>query len=413
MWKKEELYSNNVFCILPWVHMHLLPSSKALPCCVWPYDQPVGDVTNSSLLEVFNSEQYKELRRNMLNGKSSPGCRHCYEVDGANSVSMRVSQTRRFDHLFDKVMSYTHADGSVDKINMAYFDIRFSNICNFKCRGCSPELSSAWFNDHEKLYDYKSDRPKYISISPNPRIWDELMGFIDTVEVAYFAGGEPLITEDHYRVLDEFIKLKKFDVTLSYNSNLSKTQYKDKSICDYWNNFPYVYVGVSIDDFGKRGEYFRNGMDWEKTVENINFVKQNSPHVKFSVNCTVNAMNVLYITELHEKLVQDGIIDPVNFYSNLLIDPVELRMRVLPKELKKLATFKIKLYMKKYAEMGWPENTVAYLNSIFLSILQYMNQADESELLPQFIERTKKLDVIRGESFAATFPEMAQYIKFE
>ena len=409
----ELINKSKVFCILPWIHMHMLPSAKVLPCCVWPYDKPVADASVSSLKEIWNSDGYKKLRLDMLKGKSTENCRHCYEVDGASGISTRVSKNQRFAHLLDQAIANTKHDGSVEKVNMAYFDVRFSNICNFKCRGCSVELSSAWFNDHEKFYNFSSDKPKYISIDAYPSIWDELMTYIDTVEVAYFAGGEPLIMDDHYRVLDELIKRKKFDVTLCYNSNMSKIKYKDRNICDYWNQFPYIYMGVSIDDVEKRGEYFRHGMNWDKTLENINYIKTHSPHVKFSVNCTINAMNVLYITEIHQRLIKEGIIEPHEFSSNLLIDPVELRTRILPAELKSIATSKIKQYMLDYLSFGWNQHSVTYMNSVFVSILQYMNQEDESNLLPQFKDRTKKLDKIRGESYADVFPELAQYIPID
>ena len=159
-------------------------------------------------------------------------------------------------------------------------------------------------------------------------------------------------------------------------------------------------MGVSIDDVEKRGEYFRHGMNWDKTLENIHYIKTHSPHVKFSVNCTINAMNVLYITEIHQRLIKEGIIEPHEFSSNLLIDPVELRTRILPAELKSIATSKIKQYMLDYLSFGWNQHSVTYMNSVFVSILQYMNQEDESNLLPQFKDRTKKLDKIRGESYA-------------
>jgi sulfatase maturation enzyme AslB (radical SAM superfamily) len=404
---------SKVFCILPWIHMHMLPNAKVLPCCVWPYDKPLSDASVSSLSEIWNSDGYKTLRLDMLKGQSTENCRHCYEVDGARGMSTRVSKNQRFAHLLDQAIASTKPDGSVEKINMAYFDVRFSNICNFKCRGCSVELSSAWYNDHEKLYNFKSDKPKYFSIDSYPNIWEELMTYIDTVEVAYFAGGEPLIMDDHYRVLDELIKRKKTAVTLSYNSNLSKIKYKDKNICDYWNQFQYVYMGVSIDDIEKRGEYFRHGMNWDKTLENIQYIKEHSPHVKFNVNCTINAMNVLYVTEIHQRLIEEKIIEPHEFTLNLLIDPEELRTRILPSELKGIATSKIKRYMLDYLSFGWSQHSILHMNSVFVSILQYMNQEDESNLIPQFIDRTKKLDMIRGESYKDIFPELAKYIPID
>ena len=34
--------------------------------------------------------------------------------------------------------------GRIIKFRMRYFDIRFSNICNFKCRTCGSAFSSQW-----------------------------------------------------------------------------------------------------------------------------------------------------------------------------------------------------------------------------------------------------------------------------
>ena len=36
---------------------------------------------------------------------------------------------------------------------MPYIDFRFSNLCNFKCRTCGPDLSSSWYEDHNKMWN--------------------------------------------------------------------------------------------------------------------------------------------------------------------------------------------------------------------------------------------------------------------
>ena len=46
---------------------------------------------------------------------------------------------------FDDVIATTDMNtGRIINFRMRYFDIRFSNICNFKCRTCGSAFSSKW-----------------------------------------------------------------------------------------------------------------------------------------------------------------------------------------------------------------------------------------------------------------------------
>jgi hypothetical protein len=315
--------------------------------------------------------------------------------------------------LFDKVVKPTMDDGILREYRMAYFDIRFSNICTFKCRGCSPELSSSWLSDHEKLFNYKSDRDKMISVMPNPGVWSELVELLPTVEGAYFAGGEPLIMDEHYLILEELIKLGKSSIPLSYNSNMSNLRFRDKMVTEYWNKFDRVSVGVSIDDFGERGEYFRHGMKWEKTVENILYVKKQCPHVIFSVNCTVSLFNVAYLPELHQELMKRDIIQLGDFFANLLLDPVEYRVQNLPLEFRLKVEKKLKDYLEviglRFKSMD--PHGVARLASNFRSVITFMMDGEKLATAEQFHVRNDKLDALRGEDFAKTYPELSQVLK--
>jgi MoaA/NifB/PqqE/SkfB family radical SAM enzyme len=308
--------------------------------------------------------------------------------DAAGAHSMRRHMNHSFANHFDEMMANTNEDGSLNKHKMAYFDVRFSNICNFKCRGCSPALSSSWLDDHQKLFDYESDRSKYIQIFPNEKFEKDLIELLPTVEEAYFAGGEPLIMKEHYLILDELIKLGKTDIRLVYTTNMSILKFKGKSIVDYWSQFKNLFVGVSIDDFGKRGEYFRKGMNWEETVENIKIIKEQCPHAYFTANCTVNIMNVLNIFDLHRKLVDLDIIQPHDIVINLMLDPDEYSIQVLPEEIKRLVEKKFQKHMI-YCSQKFPEQ-YDYIRSRFTSIINYMNSKDNSDLFEQFINRTEK-----------------------
>jgi radical SAM protein with 4Fe4S-binding SPASM domain len=411
----SDIKTSKHFCMMPWVHMHLLPSSSAVPCCVWPYDKPLGNVKEQTLKEIWNGPAYQELRQQMLQDKKIENCSQCHERDAALGHSLRQDANQLWSHLFDRVVKPTEDDGLLREYRMAYFDVRFSNICTFKCRGCSPELSSSWLGDHEKLYDYKSDRDKMISIMPNPRVWSELVEFLPGVEAAYFAGGEPLIMDEHYLILEELIRLGKSSIPLSYNSNMSNLRFRDKMVTDYWNKFESVTVGVSIDDFGERGEYFRHGMKWEKTVENIRYVQQKCPHVIFSVNCTVSLFNVAYLPELHQELIKLNLIKLGDFYANLLLDPVEYRMQNLPQEYRLKLHKKLTDYMDLIAtkfESIDPHGVGRVLAS-FQSVINFMMSGDALATPEQFHARNDKLDAIRGENFRQTYPELSEALKSE
>lgn len=406
--KLKLLRKSKHFCMLPWVHLHALPSSAVTPCCVWPYDKPVGNLKDDSIENVWNNDAYKEIRLKMLKDEYVKGCEQCYERERAGE-SMRTRANHDWAHHFEDIVIPTENDGALRSKKMPYFDIRFSNICNFKCRGCSPELSSSWLSDHEKLHNYKSGKDKLISILPNENAWNELRAYVPTIEHAYFAGGEPLIMDEHYLILEELIAAGKTDVRLSYNTNLSNLRFRDKYAQDYWKKFSNVSIGISIDDFGRRGEYFRNGMNWQKTVENIRIVQQNCPHVIFSINCTVSLFNVFYLPELHHEALKLGLITPGNFYANILVDPVEYRVQLLPKEFRQKCLKKYFDYVFRLKEVLNPaaihEN--ARIMSEFQSVMNLLASEDTRSTLEDFIKLTKKLDAIRGENFFEVYPELA------
>ena len=94
------------------------------------------------------------------------------------------------------------------------------------------------------------------------------------IKVFYFAGGEPLMTDKHYEILEHLIETGNTKVTLEYNSNVSRLKYKNKSIIDLWNKFENVTVSASLDSWGSRAEYIREGTDWDKVESNLQTIKE-------------------------------------------------------------------------------------------------------------------------------------------
>lgn len=384
-----------------------MPDSTVLPCCISPYNEIYGDGKKETIKEIWNSEKYKKLRLNMLNEIPSEGCSRCYQLEKSGFASMRISTNLRFkEHI--PLIENTQADGALDKIDIKYIDIRFSNLCNFKCRGCGPALSSGWFEDYQALYGEKSNENKLKSVLANsPVFMEELRSLIPHAEEIYFGGGEPLITKEHFETLKLLDSNQKYSMRLSYNTNLSTLNYGDVDLAEIWSRFKYIRVGVSIDDIGPRAEYFRSGTRWEVVEKNMLKLRDNYKNVHIFVNCTVNIMNCYYVPELFEYLIENKIITADNFLINLLLDPQELSIQALPPKLKRMVKEKLVAHYLKLTSLG-PEYVRA---SYFIrKILVFLDEKDQSHLLPVFREKTLALDKLRSEKFEEVYPELRELI---
>jgi len=403
-------FSSETFCIIPWIHLHSLPDGSVLPCCVSPYNDAFGNLKNKSFKELWNSQRQKELRVNMLSEVKSKSCKRCYEIESNGGTSMRKQFNADFFDYYN-IVNGTRRDGSLSKMTMYYLDLRFSNICNLKCLGCSPTLSSSWYDDHAKLYNHVPSGNKIQKLeSASENFWSELESILPHVERAYFAGGEPLLMPEHYKCLNVFLEKGKKNIHLSYNTNFMVMDSCGKNIFDYWNRFENVNLSISIDELGKRGEYFRFGTKWEKLVSNIRKVKENCPHVNLEVTCTVSLFNVTRLPEIHHFLYSNKFINEYGFFLNYLVDPHYLRSNNLSDSLKKVATKKIKTYIdeiqEKELDVNWSRLITALENQI-----DFMNQKTNAKSVEHLNKWINKIDVIRETSIERTFPEITKFLR--
>ena len=398
--QKELLIDSESFCMLPWMHLHAFPDGRAYPCCFALDKLPVGDVNKDSMEDVFNGEKMKQMRLNMLNNKKSRECFKCYDQEDSGFFSLRLSSNKHFGHNINMVDN-TKPDGTADFI-IKYWDIRFSNLCNMACRSCGTWFSSNWYEDHKKLTGAPPNHAKIMKAGRGSNdIWEQLLQQFDHVEQFYFAGGEPIIMEEHLRILKELDKRKMYHVRLIYNTNFSKSKFKGTDIFELWNKFDSVSVGASLDAEGPRAELMRKGTVWEETVANRKRMLEVCPQVDFYISATVGLTNCLHVLDFHKNWVEQGLIKPQDFNFNLLQYPLWQRMDLLPKEYKELVT-------KRYHEhMDWlkSQDHLTRATKGFESALDWMNKKDMSRHMPMFIDETRKYDKIRNENFTEVFPE--------
>lgn len=400
----EKPESDN-FCILPWIHMHTWANGATYPCCLAKSNMPVGNTNNKSFEELWNSKRMRQLRLNIINDKPSTICQRCYEHEASGKESMRMAMTREFKHKIDRV-KLTHEDGSLDDVHMAYLDIRYSNICNMRCRTCGPEFSSLWHPDAVKMGTYDPKKPRILKIKKSiDDMWNDMETWINTVEQIYFAGGEPLIMEEHYKILEHLIKIDKTDIKILYNTNFSKLTYKDKDVVELWKHFPNVKVGASLDAMWKRAEVLRKGTVWEEIEANRQRLIDEVPHVKFQLSSTISIFNAMHVIDFWQNWIDKGYVEPHAIDVNILLEAQHHRAEVLPAHLKRWVQSRIDEHIKKYNIKEIDEYGRGYAGLIsFRNTLD----KDKTHLIPEFVKWTERLDKASNEDLYGTFIELEE-----
>jgi hypothetical protein len=233
-------------------------------------------------------------------------------------------------------------------------------------------------------------------------MWEQLEPHLDYVEQIYFAGGEPLLMEEHYNILNELVKRSRFDVRLIYNTNFTHTDLKGNSVFEYWKQFKSVAVGASLDDSGTRGEYIRKGTDWAQVEQNRRDMLATCPEVDFYISPTLSIMNALHLPDFHRDWVAKGLLKAQDLNVNILQDPAHFRIDIAPCEYKQQLT-------KKYQEhLVWlrDQDPLQRATQGFESAITFMNATDNTHLIDTFWRKTHELDSIRNESILDVIPEL-------
>lgn len=400
------LTESKTFCIYPWIHLHAYPTGEAYPCC--HAEMGVGQIGNcrtSSLKEIWNSDQQKLLRKDMLSETANPTCVRCYEQEEHGFFSGRLSANKHHGHHVGRAEK-TQPDGTVDQFEMTYWDIRFSNLCNLKCRSCGHIFSSQWYQDQAKLAggDWK-DRNTVLNYAGRTEtdMWEQLKPHLEYVEQIYFAGGEPLLMEEHYNILQELVQRKMFHVRLIYNTNFTHTELKGQSVFEYWRQFDSVSVGASLDDSGPRAEYIRKGTDWAVVEQNRRNMLAVCPNVDFYISPTLSILNARHLPEFHRDWVEKGLIRPQDLNVNILQDPAHYRIDIAPAE------YKEELGTRYLNHIMWLRNQdpLGRATQGFESAINYMTATDNTHLINTFWRKTHELDEIRKEDILKVIPELA------
>jgi radical SAM protein with 4Fe4S-binding SPASM domain len=415
--KSEGDKVSDTFCIMPWTHLHVWPNGKVFPCCLANSDYPIGNLKDNTLEEIWNSPDLKKIRTELIKGEKPFVCSRCYMQEDMGTPSFRISSNDQWSHHIDKAIETTAEDGTDSNFKLNYWDFRFSNVCNLKCRMCGPELSSSWYDDQINMYG-SSTTPKAL-IHCNDFGTEDIMKYVDRfindVEEIYFAGGEPFIMEEHYRILEKLIAAGNTKCRIRYNTNFTSLKFKKWDLIELWrpfvkDNIDNVRIFASLDAVEEVAEYSRKNTKWSAVEANIKRLHENGMNVWTST--TVSIFNIFELPRFVDKMYELGIPMDKMQMNNVLTFPDYYCINILPDELKEYVIKILDNHAKKITDIEDHQNVINYYDVIKKYMYRDGGRPKE-EILKDFRRHTDIKDKWRNEKFVEIFPYYKEWFEMK
>jgi len=269
-------------CLAKWKQVSLHLATGFNNSCYHPplHKIPIEEIKKNPGA-LHNTPHKKEQRRLMLKGERPAECQYCWNMEDLGEMSDRHYRSGEpwaaID--FDRI---ANSSGDEDDVVPSYVEVNFNHACNLACSYCSPQFSSRWQQEVEKLGGYptkvihndpshfRGDRRPIPARDENPYVdafWEWWPTLYPKLRHFRMTGGEPLMDRNTYRVFDYVLAMPKPDLHLNVTSNFSVEQKLWDKYLDYTKklcatNIEHFMQYVSIDSgFLTHAEYIRHGLD--------------------------------------------------------------------------------------------------------------------------------------------------------
>jgi molybdenum cofactor biosynthesis enzyme MoaA len=395
-------------------------------CC---RSHPVGFIQNDSLENIWNNDTMCRIRKQVLNHEQPSECAPCFnlEAQGVESLRQRhitgtIPEARI--NLYPNALDALREDYSMP-FEIATMEIKLNNLCNLKCRMCHPMDSTSWndWTEVEEFYAKENNfmvksikdlnlvnKPYLDKFDDSSNWWNSFEKLLPYFRRVEFAGGEPLMDPQHYRILD-MLKPYGHQIELKYATNGTTLGIsKGRTIYEYWPHFKSIAVNISLDGIGPVYEYIRGNSNWSQVVENIKEI-QKIPNVTRIVGAVaVQVSNVLILDKMIEYFLDDlGIV----FYTNMVSYPNVLSAQVLPGTLKNTAITRLLNVQDRMSDFKLVQQHPMLLKITrgqIQSIVNYLKANDQHNKWHDCIEFNRRLDVTRNQSFFDITPEFKDHV---
>ena len=381
-------------------------------CCVYG-PKYIGNIKDQSLVDIINSDEWKNIKQQMYANEWPSSCLSCKERERITGWSVRSLFT---DEIFETT--------GWEEENITYLEFNGSNICNLACLHCTPGFSSRWVIDNKKarkVYDtydadkqYRlrdldairthtndlSDRSTKMHL-PDPDLIIENLKQLDlsNLRTINFKGGEPLLNSEVPAILNYLEEQSILhQVTIIFSSNGT---YINQTIIDLFKKCKSIRFNISIDGIGSLFNYIRYGdakfEDIEPTIAELNKL----PNIKIDICTAVMNYNIYHLddirswtTGMREKY--SVVAYPV--FANCVQEPAYLSVRTLSDQTRKeLANYYSGLPMSHQFEQ-----VIMALNSEYIG----------DEIHNYWVDFTHLMEVVRENSILNIVSQLTEELQY-
>jgi len=430
---------SSTFCLAKWHHTTIYLQTGETHSCYHPAPHKIPlDLLGTNPSVLHNTPQKISERLEMIEGKKPSGCQYCWNIEGLG-VDYISDRHERNASIYTEDRFKNIVETPLAPVNPQYIEISFGNECNFKCGYCHPKHSSSYYkeikdhgpysmvrnhrNDIDWFQIYEEETNPYVEAWW--RWWPEVR---KTLTILRITGGEPLLQQSTWRLLEDLEKNPLPNLELNINSNFGVKPILIDRLVEKVNNLVSngkikdFKIFTSIDTWGPQAEYIRTGLDtalWEQNLDTY-LTKTKLPvtfMITFSILSVTNFDKLLVkILEWREKYNSDdqNKWQRIRFDTPYLKEPLQYDMNILPKE-------DFMPYMKNHLDFilaNLDDKNRNKFNDLeyekFKRVVKYM---ETTHYTPErIIERKRdffnwftEYDRRRGTDFRKTFPELEDF----
>ena len=411
----------NKFCYLPFVSV-CTERNGAIQACHQSHIYSDKNVYKDTIEEGWNSEYFRNLRKDLLNGVENPNCEVCWKTEAHGLDSKRMSTLRMMEHKMDDtfraVLSDCNKNNGYLVLPPEQLDIKINNTCNLKCIMCNSYQSSQHETEVKQMREQDIEPPKVITLFESlyadkvhpgkGNLPNNIKGVLSTVERLLIDGGEPIISPDTRQLLDYCLDQGRTDIMISFITNIMNIP---NGILEKLNKFSKVHLFISWDHLdADKFKFIRYPADYNIFLKNFDSVCEYK-NIQLGISVAFSIFNIYEMPQIldhFEMLTQQGKLTKEVIFKLVLWPDYQSIAYLEPNQKLELVTM-IAEYLiknKNYAILQNNDTYTAIKNAIHLL----------TEPAPNFIEtvkeRTRSLEIydkMRGTDYKTMFPYIRIY----
>jgi len=379
---------------------------------------------------IHNTEQKKEDRREMLQGRLPDGCEYCIKMEaiGDHIVSDRVFKTVIYsDEENNEVLEL----GPDYDYNLKTLEIAFDSTCNFACSYCNPSFSTTWGKDIKKNGAYQNLVSDGAGAFQQDGKWTQLFreednpyiqafwkwwysDLKDSLQELRITGGEALMSDSVWKLFDFFEANVQNDMLFSINTNLGAKQSLIQRLIDKSHHVKNLDIYTSCEATGSQAEYIRDGLDYNQWKENMERTITDGNIRAFHVMMTINSLCLYTITDFMDEMLEMKMKHGKHFPTwsvNVLRFPSFMSPLALPEHLKTERHDHLKSWLDSVRdhpmihemEIDGVSRLIDYLDVVKTPHRRTSSLDSQHSDFKSFYEQYDKR---RGLDFRATFPKI-------